>query len=640
MKKSLLFAAFFCLALVFFAFSASAADAPMDFTSSASDASGQNWFWDASEKELQLRSFTLEVDSGDAIRLPAGSRVYFAGLCSVKSADGSAFSSSGLFTVNGAGKLDIVGTHYGIDADDVVLFAENINVEGRLAAVSGYVEADAGRGITVSNGADFVEEEYNGHRFVRSGLLYPVYVTVTRGGGASILTGMFAPGQTVVITARPQYGYDLLTWKSSFVELEGAEEETVRFIMPEKAVRLYGEFERVYSVTVPEVEGGTVEFVSAKRAFAPGKQVILYAKPDTGYYFSHWETDYGRFRDPLQAYAALNMPAANVVATPVFVKGESYYLKVEIIGEGETNITLGNFSENKSILLRATPAEGYMFSGWMSEGGHFLSSAAAQTYFTMPPENTVITAVFSLLDEFKKTLTVEGLIGGTVNVTGGLYAPGMPITLRAEPKTGYEFIGWSITPEKFRGAFVDGNYAETDFLMPPEDVTISAQFALVDPEAPTFYLSVGTTDGGSVVSVGSGEYLAGYEIDLAATPDEGYYFAGWKSAVGGKFENDVDQNTIFYMPANDTRVTAVFNRILDPIAPKPENSAPVDGADLDSGISQEYLSFGLSLVLCALLAAGGTLYAEVSRKASGIAPRRRISRKKYDLGKMHPKQKL
>ncbi len=610
-------------------FSVCAFAAPsLDFEASTTDLSGEGYTWKQEQKLLYLKDADLVFEKGDGILLPAGSRIRFEGDCSISATDGSGIRASGLLTIIGNGTLKVSGSRYGISGEDTVLLADGITVTGRTAAAKGLIEADGGYEMRVSNGNDFLAEAYRDHKTVRTGMLYPVYVTVTQGGGASFYAGMYAPGQEVVITARAQYGYALTKWSSPYIKIEQPEAETIRFTMPKKSVRVYGTFEKVYSVTIPELEGGHVEMITEGNWYAPNKQVVLYAVPDTGYYFSHWTTDYGRFRDPLQAYAALTMPSVDVTVRPVFVKGESYYLKVETIGEGETNIVMGNFPQNKSVLLRAFPAEGYVFSGWMSEAGHFISSLSETTYFTMPGENVTITAVFSLAEEYKKELTVEPLVGGTVNVTGGLYAPGMPITLKAEAKTGYEFVGWSIEPEKYQSAFLDGNFAETDFLMPAEDVKISARFALLDAEAVTFYLSVGQSEGGTVTSEGSGEYLAGYEFDLSATADEGYYFAGWKSAVGGKFENAVDANTIFYMPANDTKVTAVFSKIIDPTVSKPsESEPPIDGAELDGFFPKEYVSFGASLLLCAGIAAGGTIYADVARKEAGLLPRRRRHRR-------------
>ncbi len=637
MKKTVMFVCFFAFFLVFFAVTASAAE-QMNFTHATGDLSGENWYWHHSERTLEVRSFHLEVAGDDALVLPENSRFYYSGQCSITSLGGSGISSKGLLVINGTGKLDISGVVYGIRSDEAVLFAEDISVEGRVAAASGLIEPDAGRGMTVSNGGEFIDEPYEHHKYVRTGLLYPVYVTVTHGGGASFYSGMFAPGQTVVLTAKPQYGFGLVKWQSIFVELENPEEETVRFVMPKKAVRVVGQFDRVYSVTLPEVEGGQVILENVGKHFAPGEELKLLAVSAPGYYFSHWEADYGRFVDSLQPDTSFIMPSVDAVLSPVFLKGEAFTMNVEILTipetsetpGGTTNITVANFAQNRIVLLRAIPAEGYIFSGWMSSAGHFSSSADDRTYFTMPDENVTVTAVFSLAEEYKKNLTVSPLVGGTVNVTGGLFVPGTAITLRADAKTGYRFVGWTIEPAKYREFLLDGEGAETRFLMPDEDVTISARFALLDPEAVTFYLSVGETSGGTVTSSGAGEYLPGYEIDLMATPNPGYYFAGWQSALGGKFENASDPNTVFYMPANDTMITAVFSKMLDSsgVAPPADlGGTPLSGETLPDTVKQEYVSFGISLALCSVLTAGGTVYADISRKAGGLSnPRRRHRR--------------
>ncbi|MBP3686066.1 MAG: InlB B-repeat-containing protein [Clostridia bacterium] len=606
------------------------------------DREGPGYSYSALRRTLTIKNINLTLGEGESVKLPANSILHFEGDCAIVSEDKSAVVTEGLFAINGQGTLKISGAEYGVEARDTVLFSNGITVSGTKAAVSGYVEADGGYQMTVSeNGKEFYNQEYSAHKAVRTGQLYPVFVTMSRGGGASFYVKMFAPGEEVVISARPQYGYGLKQWRSPYVKLENPTSNVIRFKMPDKAVRVYGDFQRVYTVSVPKVEGGHVEFITEGNQYVPGQQVVLYAVPDTGYYFSHWTSDYGRFRDPLQAYAALTMPSINVTAKPVFVKGESYYLKVEIIGEGETNLSLGNFPQNKSVLVNAIPAEGYVFSGWMSEAGHFLSSSEAQTYFTMPGENVTITAVFTLQEEYKKELTVESLVGGTVNVTGGLYAPGMPITLKAEAKTGYRFVRWTIEPAEYADAFLDGEFAETEFLMPAEDVKISARFELLDPEAVAFYLSVGQSEGGTVTSEGSGEYLAGYEIALSAEADEGYYFAGWKSALGGEFENVVDANTIFYMPANDTKVTAVFSKIVDAGAvEQPPENTPLTDTEIGLGIENEYLSFGLSLFLCSGIAAGGTIYADLARKEAGIAAKPRRRRKTAENKHKKPRRTL
>ncbi len=73
-----------------------------------------------------------------------------------------------------------------------------------------------------------------------------------------------------------------------------------------------------------------------------------------------------------------------------------YRLTVTSGTGGMTNVSVnGDYPEGTSIKIDATPYNGYTFKNWTSSrGGSFLNSTAASTYFTMPPQNTTITANF------------------------------------------------------------------------------------------------------------------------------------------------------------------------------------------------------------------------------------------------------
>jgi uncharacterized repeat protein (TIGR02543 family) len=56
----------------------------------------------------------------------------------------------------------------------------------------------------------------------------------------------------------------------------------------------------------------------------------------------------------------------------------------------------GTYLSGASITLTATPSDGYRFDGWSSsEGGNFSSTSSAVTIFTMPDNDTLVTASFS-----------------------------------------------------------------------------------------------------------------------------------------------------------------------------------------------------------------------------------------------------
>jgi len=75
---------------------------------------------------------------------------------------------------------------------------------------------------------------------------------------------------------------------------------------------------------------------------------------------------------------------------------EQYHLVLASTMGGTMSGLEGQYSEGAEIPLSATPAPGYQFDGWVSShGGNFANAAQAATTFTMPANNTVVTAQFT-----------------------------------------------------------------------------------------------------------------------------------------------------------------------------------------------------------------------------------------------------
>jgi len=111
------------------------------------------------------------------------------------------------------------------------------------------------------------------------------------------------------------------------------------------------------------------------------------------------------------------------------------------------------------------------------------------------------------------TLTVSAADGGTVSTEGGTYEEGTEVTITASANEGYRFTGW------------EGNNSTSDSLTITlnSNQTYQALFELI----PIYTLTVTTSEGGTVSSEG-GEYEEGTEVELTATPNEGYEFVGWE----------------------------------------------------------------------------------------------------------------
>ena len=107
---------------------------------------------------------------------------------------------------------------------------------------------------------------------------------------------------------------------------------------------------------------------------------------------------------------------------------------------------------------------------------------------------------------------------------------------------------------------LDGNYSSTTI------VNVTAE------NETTYTLTLGAVSNGAVsngsISASATNCVEGQTILLLAQPDDGYKFKSWNSSNGGTFADANASSTTFTMPANDTTITATFEK---------ESSAPTGG---------------------------------------------------------------
>ena len=118
------------------------------------------------------------------------------------------------------------------------------------------------------------------------------------------------------------------------------------------------------------------------------------------------------------------------------------------------------------------------------------------------------------------TLTVTSAEGGTVSSEGGTYDEGTEVTITATPSEGYRFTGW------------EGNDSTSESLTITlnSNQTYQALFELI----PIYTLTIASSEGGTV-SIEGGEYQEGTEVEITATPEDGYRFVSWGGAAGTIF---------------------------------------------------------------------------------------------------------
>jgi streptogramin lyase len=205
-----------------------------------------------------------------------------------------------------------------------------------------------------------------------------------------------------------------------------------------------------------------------------------------------------------------------------------------------------NFDDDSIVTLTATPAPGFMFSGWIGLGAsvancsnvpvcHFPlfnnnddAITATFTVFTPPPPPPPPPA-FNLL---VMDLTGSGIVTGTGGISCATscqanLATGTVVTLTAAPATGFTFSGWS-------GGGCTGTGSCVVTMNAP--ATVSATFVFGTRTTESLAVTTTGPTTGTVTSAPAGiacgatcsaSYVSGTSVTLTAAPATGYTFSGW-----------------------------------------------------------------------------------------------------------------
>lgn len=149
----------------------------------------------------------------------------------------------------------------------------------------------------------------------------------------------------------------------------------------------------------------------------------------------------------------------------------------------------------------------------------------------------------------KSTLTLQSNPSNAGTLTGqGHYEPGTEINLMAQPNTGYQFVNWTIDNVELN------DQPTVPYTISPGNITIMANFQKVSK---MLTLSVNNPTGGTITKGANGNYEYDAEIELQATPNEGYRFVKW--VINGTTEI-TDSSFTYNMPAHDVDIIAYFER--------------------------------------------------------------------------------
>ena len=175
-----------------------------------------------------------------------------------------------------------------------------------------------------------------------------------------------------------------------------------------------------------------------------GDMVTIDAGANGGYDFAGWVITQGSLSlsSPNFAIISFTMPDSNLLLTANWAI--LYTLNVSDSYAGAGNTGAGSYTSGTVVAIAAGTRTGYTFSTWTSNaGGSFANAASATTSFTMPPQNTTVTASWtavSITVSFDRNAS-QACIGPSFSVMTASY--GSPYgTLPTITSYGYRFEGW------------------------------------------------------------------------------------------------------------------------------------------------------------------------------------------------------
>ncbi len=190
----------------------------------------------------------------------------------------------------------------------------------------------------------------------------------------------FTKDSIATLTAVPADGYRFGEWGGDVT----AKVETVSVLMNGNK-NITVSFVKTYDLTtaVSNTDGGTI--TPASGTYDEGTEVTLTALPATGYRFDSWGGD----ASGSDTTVKITLDADKTV-TASFIKTYTLTVAVNDAAGGTVSDVSGTYDTGSTVTITATPAEGYVFSGWEGD----ITSTDATIEVTMNADKN-ITAKFT-----------------------------------------------------------------------------------------------------------------------------------------------------------------------------------------------------------------------------------------------------
>ena len=353
-----------------------------------------------------------------------------------------------------------------------------------------------------------------------------VYYTVTATSanptmGGVTGGGVYAEGTTATIEAVANTGYEFVEWNDQVTT-------NPRSFTVTEDVAYTATFQPInYEITVVAnpAEGGQV---TGGGTYQYGATATLAATPNAGYEFTGWS-------DGIMSETRSEVVNGNATYTANFTQQE-YQINI-LVSNAAYGTTTGTntYHYGDQVIATATANQGFRFTQW-SNG------------VTDNPYTFTATGDLNLYAEFVSaavqfyTVTVASANPEMGGVSGaGSYPEGATVSVEALPNYGYRFTQWQ-----------DGETANPRTFVINSDMDFTASFA-----TDNFTVTVAANDANMGTVSGGGTYAYLSQVDLIATPNEGYHFVTWEGTNNINNSKSVSDTLTITVEGNVT-VTAIF----------------------------------------------------------------------------------
>ena len=346
------------------------------------------------------------------------------------------------------------------------------------------------------------------------------------GGTASADQSVAVEGDEIELTASPNEGYHFKEWQVTPDNVSIGDDN--KFTMPAENVTVKAVFE-AHNLTAHDYKAPTCtetgnsqywECSVCKQLFsdAQGNTEITIADvtiPATGHTAGEtWQHDNGspHWKECEDCGAKVDETAhvydngQDDTCDVCNHKRDTYTLTVDL-NNGSGSATGGKYAAGAVISIDAGTRTNYRFTGWTSSnGGDFASASSASTTFTMPANDTTITANWRYTGGGSSSggsgggsatylPIIEDSDGGDTTVSPSRPSSGQTVTITPDPDKGYEVEDVTVTDRNGNEVKVtdngDGTYS---FRQPSSKVTIEATFAEIQEEPALAFTDVTERD--------------------------------------------------------------------------------------------------------------------------------------------------